>query len=93
MTQPSDIHPHALREVRCVDHGHGNSPVAVHERRHVDVLGIAAGVHSHRARTCEAEVACEGPEAGGDAVGVAVEADQGVVAGRVLGAPPLAGGC
>lgn len=87
--QPPQIHPHTLRKVRCVDYGHGNGPVGVHERRDVDVFGRTAGVDTHRARAGETEVASESPEAGGDGVGVAVEADEGVVAGCVLGAPPL----
>jgi len=91
VAQTPQVHGHTLREMRCVDHRDGDRAVGVHEGRDVDVLGIAACVHAHRTRTCEPEVASESPQAGRHVVGIAVETDQSVVAGRVLRTPPLVG--
>jgi hypothetical protein len=73
--QTSQIHLHALSKVCCVDHRHGNSAVAVHEPRDVDVHSTTACIHTHGAGTREAEVACKRPQVGGGVVGVAVEAN------------------
>jgi hypothetical protein len=89
MPQSRQIDFDTLSEMRRVDHRHSDCAIFVHKRRYINVLGVAAGVYAYGTGASEAEVACESPQAGGDLVGVAVEADQSVVAGCVLCAPPV----
>lgn len=83
------VHRELVGKMCRIDDWDCNRAILVDEGTHTDLLHTTLSVDAHRAGTCKAEVRSKGPEPGGDEVVVVLQANQRVVAGRILGAPPV----
>lgn len=86
---PCEVNRQLIRDMGSIHHGHGDGAVTVDVGANIERFDITRGLDAHRPGPREAEVARERPQPGRDEVAVAIQADQGVVARRVLRAPPV----